>query len=411
MDMLLQISEKAKAISPSPTLAIDSKFKQMKQQGIPVVGFGAGEPDFDTPENIKNSAIDAIHNNFTKYTPASGTLELKRAICYKIKRDTGLEYGTNNVIICNGGKHALTNAFMAILNPGDEVIIPAPYWVSYPEMVKMADGVPVSIQTTEENDFKFTMEQLEAAFTDKTRALVLNTPSNPTGMVYTKEEMQEIADFAVAHQMYIIFDEIYEKLIYEGEHVNIATLNDDARKLTIIISGMAKTYAMTGWRIGYAVAEPEVIKAMSNMQSHATSNPNSIAQKASVEALDGDQSIIDTMKTEYIKRRDYMVERINHIDGLSCRTPHGAFYIFMNVKAVLGKEHYGKLISSATELCEDMLDRALVAMVPSEGFGVEGYVRLSYATSMEVIKTGLDRIEEYLKGECKEVVYKDNNIG
>ncbi|MEE1013643.1 MAG: pyridoxal phosphate-dependent aminotransferase [Clostridia bacterium] len=405
----MQISEKAKAISPSPTLAIDSKFKQMKQQGIPVVGFGAGEPDFDTPDNIKDAGMDAIRNNFTKYTPASGTLELKRSICCKVKRDTGLEYSTDNVIISNGGKHALTNAFMAILNPGDEVIIPAPYWVSYPEMVKMADGVPVYIETSEENNFKFTMDQLESAFSPKTRALVLNTPSNPTGMVYTKEELQTIADFAVEHNMYIIFDEIYEKLVYEGEHVNIATLNDDARKLTIIVNGMAKTYAMTGWRIGYAVAEVPVIKAMSNMQSHATSNPNSIAQKASVAALDGDQTIIDTMKAEYVKRRDYMVERINNMEGLSCRVPHGAFYIFMNVKDILGKEHYGKVIHTATELCEDILDRALVAMVPSEGFGVEGYVRLSYATSMDVIKTGLDRIEEYLQGKSSRIVYTDNN--
>ena len=408
--MELRISEKAKAISPSPTLAIDSKFKQMKKQGIPVVGFGAGEPDFNTPENIKQAAIKAIENNFTRYTPASGTLELKQAVCDKMEKDTGLKYTTANVIICNGGKHALTNAFMAILNPGDEVIIPAPYWVSYPEMVKMADGIPVYIETEEENNFKFTMDQLEAAFTPKTRALVINTPSNPTGMVYTREELQEIADFAVKHEIYVIFDEIYEKLVYEGQHTNIATLGDEIRKLTIIVNGMAKTYAMTGWRIGYAVAEAPVIKAMSNMQSHATSNPNSIAQSASVEALTGDQSFIDQMKAEYIKRRDYMVKRINSIEGLSCREPHGAFYIFMNVKGVLGKEHYGRMIHTAHELCEDILDRALVAMVPSEGFGLDGYVRLSYATSMEVITTGLDRIEEYLQGKSEKIVYSDNSL-
>ncbi|MBE5038873.1 pyridoxal phosphate-dependent aminotransferase [Ructibacterium gallinarum] len=406
----MRISEKAKAISPSPTLAIDSKFKQMKKQGIPVVGFGAGEPDFNTPENIKQAAIKAIENNFTRYTPASGTLELKQAVCDKMEKDTGLKYTTANVIICNGGKHALTNAFMAILNPGDEVIIPAPYWVSYPEMVKMADGIPVYIETEEENNFKFTMDQLEAAFTPKTRALVINTPSNPTGMVYTREELQEIADFAVKHEIYVIFDEIYEKLVYEGQHINIATLGDEIRKLTIIVNGMAKTYAMTGWRIGYAVAEAPVIKAMSNMQSHATSNPNSIAQSASVEALTGDQSFIDQMKAEYIKRRDYMVKRINSIEGLSCREPHGAFYIFMNVKGVLGKEHYGRMIHTAHELCEDILDRALVAMVPSEGFGLDGYVRLSYATSMEVITTGLDRIEEYLQGKSEKIVYSDNSL-
>lgn len=408
--MELRISEKAKAVSPSPTLAIDSKFKLMKKQGIPVVGFGAGEPDFNTPENVKEAGIQAIRDNFTRYTPASGTLELKQAICDKLKKDTGLEYTTANVIISNGGKHALTNIFMAILNPGDEVIIPAPYWVSYPEMVKMADGVPVYIETREENDFKFTMDQLEAACNEKTRALVLNTPSNPTGMIYNREELQKIADFAVEHEIYVVFDEIYEKLVYEGEHVNIATLGEDIRKLTIIVNGMAKTYAMTGWRIGYAVAEASIVKAMSNIQSHATSNPNSIAQTASVAALTGDQSVIDEMKAEYVKRRNYMVERINSIEGLSCREPHGAFYIFMNVKDVLGKEHYGKMINTAHELCEDILDRALVAMVPSEGFGVEGYVRLSYATSMEVITTGLDRIEEYLQGKSEKIVYSDNSL-
>ncbi len=399
--MELRISNKAKTISPSPTLAIDSKFKQMKQQGVPVVGFGAGEPDFNTPDNIKTAGIKAIENNITRYTPASGTVDLKKAICEKVKKDTGLDYDISNVIVSNGGKHALTNIFMAILNPGDEVVIPTPYWVSYPEMVKMADGTPVFLETTEENNFKFNVEQLKAVVTDKTRALVLNTPSNPTGMVYTREELQAIADFAVEKEIFVVFDEIYEKLIYEGEHVNIATLGDAIKELTIIVSGMAKTYAMTGWRIGYTVADSRIVKAMSNMQSHATSNPNSIAQAASVEALNGDQSIIDIMKAEYVKRRDYMVERINSIDGLSCKKPNGAFYIFMNVKDVLGKEHYGKMINTASELCDDILDRALVAMVPSEGFGIDGYVRLSYATSMEVITAGLDRIEQYLKGECK----------
>ena len=398
--MELRISKKAKSISPSPTLAIDSKFKQMKKQGVPVVGFGAGEPDFDTPDYIKEAGIKAIQENHTKYTPASGTVELKQAICHKVKRDTGLDYTNDNVIICNGGKHALTNVFMAILDPGDEVVIPAPYWVSYPEMVKMSDGVPVYLDTTEENDFKFTVEDLSKVVTDKTRALVLNTPSNPTGMVYTEDELKAIAEFAVEHEIYVVFDEIYEKLIYEGQHVNIATLGDDIKKLTIIVNGMAKTYAMTGWRIGYAVAEASLIKAMSNIQSHATSNPNSIAQFASAEALWGDQSFIDEMKKAYVERRDYMVERINSIDGISCIKPNGAFYIFMNVKDQLGKVHYGKVINTANELCEDILERALVAMVPSEGFGIDGYVRLSYATSMEVIKTGLDRIEEYLQGKC-----------
>lgn len=408
--MELKISKKASAISPSPTLAIDSKFKEMKKEGIPVVGFGAGEPDFNTPENIKNAGIEAIKNNITKYTPASGTLELKAAVCQKLKRDTGLEYSTSNIVISNGGKHSLTNTFTCICDPGDEVILPAPYWVSYPEMIKLADAVPVIIEGAEENNFKFTAEQLESAITPKTRALVLNTPSNPTGMVYTKDELEKIAEIAVKNNIYIIFDEIYEKLVYEGEHTNIATLGDEIRDLTIIVNGLAKTYAMTGWRIGYVAANKKLAKAMGNIQSHATSNPNSIAQAAAVEALNGDQSIIETMKKTYIERRDYMVDKINSIDGLSCKTPHGAFYVFMNVKDVLNKEHYGKMINTANELCQDILDRALVALVPSEGFGVDGYVRLSYATSMDTIKTGLDRIEKYLKGEFNEVEYSDNEL-
>lgn len=393
------ISGKAKGVSPSPTLSLDAKFKQMKKQGIPVVGFGAGEPDFETPDNIKAAAIKAINDGMTRYTPASGTVELKQAVCRKIKRDTGLEYGIENIVVSNGGKHSLTNVFMAICEPGDEVIIPAPYWVSYPEMVKMADGVPCFLNTTEENDFKFTAEELEKAITAKTRALVMNTPSNPTGMVYTRDELEKVAEIAVKHNIYVVFDEIYEKLVYEGEHVNIATFGEDIKNLTVVVNGMAKTYAMTGWRIGFTASNAELAKAMSNIQSHATSNPNSIAQAASVEALDGDQSAVAAMKAEYIKRRDYMVERINSINGISCKTPHGAFYIFMNVRELLGKEHYGKMITTASELCDDMLERALVALVPSEGFGIEGYARLSYATSMETIKTGLDRIEKYINGE------------
>ena len=397
--MQTYISKKAKSISPSPTLSLDAKFKQMKKQGIPVVGFGAGEPDFATPENVRAAGIKAIETGHTKYTPASGTVELKEAVCAKIKRDTGIDYGVENIVISNGGKHCLTNIFMAICEPGDEVIIPAPFWVSYPEMVKMADGVPVYLNTTEETNFKFSAEDLEKHITSRTRALVLNTPSNPTGMVYTKEELEKIAEIAVKNNIYVIFDEIYEKLIYEGEHINIATLGEEIKNLTVIVNGMAKAYAMTGWRIGFTASNADLAKAMSNIQSHATSNPNSIAQYASVEALSGDQSSVAAMREEYIKRRDYMVERINSIDGVSCLKPNGAFYIFMNVRELLGKELYGKVFNSASELCADILDRALVALVPSEGFGIDGYVRLSYATSMETIKEGLDRIEKYIKQE------------
>ena len=397
--MQTYISEMAKAVSPSPTLFLDAKYKQMKKEGIPVVGFGAGEPDFATPENINKAAIAAIESGFTKYTPASGTVELKQAICKKFKDDCGLDFGIENIVVSNGAKHSLTNIFMAICEKGDEVIIPAPFWVSYPEMVKMAGGVPKFLNTTEENDFKFSPEELEAAITPKTRALILNTPSNPTGMVYTEDVLRKIADIAVKHNIYVILDEIYEKLIYEGEHISIATFGEEIKNLTIIVNGMAKAYAMTGWRIGYTASNAAVAKAMSNIQSHATSNPNSIAQAASVEALLGDQSSVDVMREEYIKRRDYMVERINSIDGISCRKPNGAFYIFMNVKELLGKERYGKVFNTASELCDDILERALVAMVPSEGFGIDGYVRLSYATSMENIKEGLDRIEKYINNE------------
>jgi len=394
------ISEKAKKISPSPTLALDAKFKQMKKQGIPVVGFGAGEPDFETPENIKKAGIKAIEEGFTRYTPASGTVELKEAVCAKFKRDLGLDYKPENIVISNGGKHSLTNIFMCICEPGDEVIIPAPFWVSYPEMVKMADGKPVYLNTTEENDFKFTAEELKDAITDKTRALILNSPSNPTGMVYTKEELEEIAKVVVEKDIYVVFDEIYEKLVYEGTHTNIATLGEDIKEKTIIVNGLAKAYAMTGWRIGYTASSAALAKAMGNLQSHATSNPNSIAQAAAVEALNGDQSSVKVMFDEYIKRRDYMVERISKIEGISCVKPNGAFYVFINLKNVLGKEYYGKVINTASEMCDDMLEKALVALVPSEGFGIDGYARLSYATSMETIEEGLNRIEKYLKGEC-----------
>lgn len=399
--MQLNISQKAQSISSSPTLALDAKYKQMKKQGIPVVGFGAGEPDFETPDRIKNAAIKAIHDGFTRYTPASGTVELKKAICEKFKRDAGLSYDISNIVVSNGGKHSLTNVFMCICEPLDEVIIPVPYWVSYPEMVKMADGVSVFLHTKEENNFKFTADEFKAAITPKTRALILNSPSNPTGMIYTKEELEKIVDVAVEHNIYIVFDEIYEKLVYEGVHINPATFSDKAKNLTVVVNGLAKAYAMTGWRIGFTASNETLAKAMSNLQSHATSNPNSIAQAAAVEALIGDQSDVEVMRREYVKRRDYMVERINKIDGISCKEPHGAFYIFMNVSELLGKEHYGRVINTAQELCDDMLERALVALVPSEGFGIEGYARLSYATSMENIKEGLDRIEKYIKGEAK----------
>ena len=397
----MYISDKVKSISPSSTLAIDSKFKQMKAEGVDVVGFGTGEPDFDTPDYIKKAAVEAIAGGKTKYTPAAGTMELRRAICDKLKRENGLDYEPNQIVVTNGAKHALVNTFMAILNEGDEVIIPSPYWVSYPEMVKIADGVSVIIETKEEDEFKFTAKEFEDAITPKTRALVLNSPSNPTGMVYTEEELRSIAEVAVKHNIYVVADEIYEHLIYEGKHVSIASFNDKIKDLTIIINGVSKTYAMTGWRIGYSASHPEVAKAISNLQSHATSNPNSLAQAATVAALYGGEEEIARMKAEFQKRRDYMVERINSIPGVSCRNPHGAFYVVMNISQLKGKRLGGRTIHTSDDFADVLLEKAGLALVPCSGFGADDFVRWSYATSMENIVEGLNRLETFLAQELK----------
>lgn len=393
------LSNKARAISASPTLAIDAKFKQMKANGEDVVGFGCGEPDFDTPQYIKDAAIAAINSGKTKYTPAAGTLELRKAVADKFKRENGLDYAPTDIVISNGAKHSLMNALTAILNPGDEVILPAPFWVSYPELIKLADGVPVIINTREENEFKASAEDFKRALTEKTKAIILNSPSNPTGMVYTKDELKAIADFAVENNLYVVSDEIYEHLIYEGEHISIASFNDKIKNLTIVVNGVSKTYAMTGWRIGYAAANPEIAKIMSNVQSHASSNPNSIAQAATVAALSGGDEEIERMKRHFKNRRDYMVEAINSIDGVSCRMPHGAFYIMMNIGELVGKTYYGKIINNSDDFAELFLDKAKVAVVPGTGFGAADYVRWSYATSMDNIVEGIQRLKNFLENK------------
>ncbi len=394
---MMEISNKFKAIAPSPTLMIDSKFKQMKAEGMDVVGFGAGEPDFDTPRHIKEAAIEAINSGFTKYTPASGTLDLKKAICAKLLRDNGLTYDPSQIVVSNGAKHSLINAFGAILNPGDEVIIPAPFWVSYPEMVKYNDGVPVILNTTEENGFKFSADEFKAAITPKTKAIVLNSPSNPTGMVYTEDELKAIADVAVENNIFVISDEIYEYLVYDGvKHKSIASFNDKIKDLTIIINGVSKTYAMTGWRIGYTASNPSIAKAMSNVQSHTTSNPNSIAQAATVAALNGPMDDLKVMIKAFDERRKYMAERINSIDGVSCLVPQGAFYVMMNISALKGRTIAGKVINGSDDFAEVFLEKQLVAVVPGTGFAAPDYVRWSYATSMENIKEGIDRLEKLL---------------
>lgn len=395
--MALTLSKKAQAVKPSSTLAITAKAKELKAQGIDVVGFGAGEPDFNTPDNINQAAIQAIHAGFTKYTPASGTLELKQAISQKFKTFNHLDYAPEQIVISNGGKHSLINVFAAILNPGDEVLIPSPYWLSYPEMVKLQDGIPVDVPTKQENGYKVTVEELEAAFTDKTKALVLNSPCNPTGMLYTKEELETIADFIVKKDIYVVSDEMYEYLTYDGaEHISIGSLNKEIFDRTITVSGVSKSYSMTGWRIGYTGSSLEIAKLMGSIQSHSASNPNSIAQKAALEAINGPQDKVQYMNEQFNIRRKYMVDRIAKMPTLTCVEPKGAFYVFLDVTKAVAMKYKGEVVGSAAKLAEIMINDFNVALVPCEDFGIDNHVRLSYAISLESIEKGLDRLEEFL---------------
>lgn len=395
--MSLSLSQKARSVKPSSTLAITAKAKEMKMNQIDVVGFGAGEPDFNTPDNICQAAVKAIHDGFTKYTPASGTNELKKAICDKFESFNHLHYEPSQIVISNGGKHGLSNVFDALLNPGDEVIIPAPYWLSYPEMVKLSDGVPVYIYGTKEQGYKVTAQQIRAAVTDRTKAFILNTPSNPTGMIYTREELEEIAKVAIECDIYVVADEMYEHLVYGGEaHVSIASLNDEIYKRTITCSGLSKSYAMTGWRIGYTASSVEIAKLMSAMQSHATSNPNSIAQMAALEALSGSQDTVYYMCQEFDKRRKYMYERICQMPLVSCIEPKGAFYVFIDLADAIGKTYEGIKIEDAAVFADVILKEFAVAVIPCADFGFENHIRLSYAIHMEQIKKGLERIEKFL---------------
>ena len=396
--MSLELSKKAKAVKPSSTLAITAKAKELKASGVDIVGFGAGEPDFNTPKNICEAGIEAINTGFTKYTPASGTNELKSAISKKFKEFNGLDYAPNQIVISNGGKQGLSNVFDAILNPGDEVIIPAPYWLSYPEMVKLSDGVPVFIFGTKENGYKVTAKQLEDAITDKTKAFVLNTPSNPTGMIYTKKELEAIADVIVKHDIFCVSDEMYEYLIYgDDKHVSIASLNDEIYKRTITCSGLSKSYAMTGWRIGYTGSSVEIAKLMGAMQSHATSNPNSIAQYASVEALTGPQEDIVKMRDEFNRRRIYMYNRIKGFPHVDLLEPKGAFYVFIDLSEALKLSYKGTKLETAAKVAEILINEFAVAVIPCADFGFPTHIRLSYAISMESIEKGLNRIEDFLK--------------
>lgn len=392
-----ELSRVASAVQASTTVAIDSKAKQMKADGIDVVGFGAGEPDFNTPDNINMEAIRAICDGKTKYTPPAGIIPLRKAICNRLKLDCNLDYDYTQIVVASGAKHCVYVTFRALLNPGDEVIVPAPYWVSYSEMIKMAGGVPILVVAGEDQGFKATGDQIKAAITEKTKCVIINNPSNPTGALYSKQELQEIADICVENDLHIISDEIYYQLIYDNaEFVSIASLGKDIYDHTIIINGVSKSYAMTGWRIGYVAASKEIAKVMSNYLSHSTGAPSTISQWASIEALNGPQEGIEAMRQEFEKRRNYMVKRMNEIPGVSCRMPEGAFYVMMNISQLLGKTIGGASINSADDFAMAFLDQGLVAVVPSTGFGIDNFVRWSYATSMENIEEGLNRLEKFL---------------
>lgn len=392
-----EISKIAGAVQASTTLAIDAMFKQMKADGIDVIGFGAGEPDFNTPDPIKEAAIQAINQNKTRYTPAAGIMELRRAACSRLLEDCGLEYEPTQIVAASGAKHNVYITLQVLLNPGDEVILPAPYWLSYSEMVKMAGGVPVIVTASEKADFKITAEQLEQAITPKTKALILNNPSNPTGMLYTRAELEPIAQVCVKHDLYVISDEIYYGLVYDGrEFTSFASLGEEVKERTILVNGVSKSYAMTGWRIGYTASNKQLATVMSNYLSHSTSAPSSVSQWAAVEALHGPQEAIREMRAEFERRRNYIVERMNQIPGVSALKPEGAFYVMMNIEQLIGRQFGSVTVQNADDFAQAFLEQGLVAVVPCTGFGAPSFVRWSYATSMENIQEGLNRLEKFL---------------
>jgi aspartate aminotransferase len=391
------LSQKINKIQPSATLSITAKAKQLQSKGIKVINFGAGEPDFDTPQNVKQKLIEALNKGFTKYTPTAGIPELKQAIVEKLKQENNLEYTPDEVIVCCGAKHAIFNAVCALVDDGDEVLVPSPYWVSYPEMVNFAGGKFIPIPTDEKTNFKITSEILKKYITPKTKLLILNYPSNPTGMTYTKEELEDIAKVLVENQIYCISDEIYEKLVYDGlTHTSIASLNEEIKKLTITINGLSKAYSMTGWRVGYACGPKETIKAMNNLQDHSTSNITTFVQYASVEALKNSAQFVSMMVSEFEKRRNYIVEEINKIPYLKTIKPQGAFYVWVNIKELKGKKFNSQVITDSLKLSEILLEEAKVAVIPGYAFGYDEYIRLSYATSLEDIKEGIENIKNFV---------------
>lgn len=391
------LSAVAEAVQASTTLAIDAMYKKMQAEGINVIGFGAGEPDFNTPEHIKEAGIRAICENKTRYTQTVGIQELREAVCRRLKEDCGISYHPSQIVVSSGAKHNLYAALRTLINPGDEVILPAPYWVSYYELIKIAGGVPVEITTTAEQGFKMSEAQLRNAITSKTKLLIMNNPSNPTGMIYDEEALRMVARVCVEHDLYVIADEIYYGLVYDQKpFCSLVSLGEDIKERTILINGVSKSYAMTGWRIGYAAAPDHITKVMANYLSHATSAPSSVSQWAAVEALSGDQTGIEEMRIAFEQRRNYIYERINQIPQVSCIKPEGAFYAMMNLDLLIGKTIGGVEIRNSDDFAQVFLEKGLVAVVPCTGFGMPNYVRWSYATSMENIKEGLDRLERFL---------------
>ena len=392
-----ELSQRACGIQGSTTLAIDAMFKSMRSRGEDVIGFAAGEPDFNTPEHIKQAGRQAIEDDFTRYTPTAGIAPLREAVCKRLKEDCGLSYQPSQIVVASGAKSALYAALQVLTNPGDEIILPAPYWVSYYELIQMVGAVPVIVETTEATGFKITAQALEAAVTEKTKALVLNNPSNPTGAVYTKQELAALAEVCVAQDLYIVADEIYYRLVY-GDIIftSIASLGEQVKQRTILINGVSKSYAMTGWRLGYAAASEQIIQLMTNYLSHAASAPSSISQKAAVEALTGPQEPIEAMRQAFESRRDFFVERLNQIAGVSCQKPDGAFYIMMNCSGLFGRQLHGKRIDTVDDFAEVFLSAGKVAVVPCTGFGAPDFIRWSYAVDLDSICEGLNRLEAFL---------------
>ena len=393
----MNLSKKAKSISPSITLEITGKANELKAQGVNVMSFAAGEPDFNTPKNIIEAAVKAMEAGHTKYTKTAGIVELRKAICKKLNQENNLNYSEEQIVVSTGAKQCLANTFLAILNKGDEVILQNPCWVSYTELIKLADGVPVIVNCDENDGYKLSAKNIEKAVTSKTKAILLNSPHNPTGIVYNKNELEEIAQIAKKYNLIIISDEIYEKLIYDGEeHVSIASLSEDAYERTIVINGLSKTYAMTGWRVGYTASSTKLAKVMSSVQSHMTSNVCSISQYAALEALTGPQDSINMMKNAFEERRNFMMKKLEEIDEVSFIKPQGAFYIMVNITYFIGKSINGVKINNSIEFAKMLLEEEKVAVIPGAAFGLENFIRLSYATSMEVIEEGLDRIKSFL---------------